>query len=1054
MSYSESNVERTADTPAPGIPTYGRKPALFFLPFLPSDQVQPILYIALASFVVGGGFGLPLQYCALVMVWFCVIWVALTGFRPWLFTNRFVRLPGAGYLYQPYKFFSLDDSEVLLKKTLSKRKKMITVKNQLGKLKAFRQFQADCDLHGIMEIQLKETVFSVFLLCDAKGHWFASIPFDFGGIHAELYDESVVSTVDAITTFADYLIPGERITFYGGKRTQARRRNQYLSQLRQKSRSRLPINALLTEAERQRMLQLTQKGLRQEWEQKIFCTWHQSRASTRQFDWLGNIINGVAQVWQGFSRTFTGTKDYYQRLTYARLAEDISKTGFIPSMMLLKHRGNLDVSPLLGVSAWEWLWYRFNPANSLPPPIPQLIKVTENELGQFETEVIRHSQNDILSVLLAGSYGKSGSSLPVVHDKRDSLFFNGNYIAAMSLDGGIKQEGKPRSYGTLRTQLRYMFDHLCAPGVRDTEFWVELEPANKTQVRDDLSNTTKQSSASNKYAAQKGEVVNVEATLQQSESLEAQKLLAKGRQPISVGFSALVYRKNLSELDRACQQLAHHFGSVKLIREEQVCWKRWLETLPITTARILTSTCEGVLTFDPRLVFPSSEIPGLLPITLPQPLEKSPTGIEFLCHSQPIYVDVSRNVYNVLICGKKGSGKSSMTFPFIRHALNYGPVLGMDMSLGGDSTFKLICDLYGDRAAYYDLTTTRNNALLYPDLRALPPSEKEKRFGFWKIDTIEFLVALTLGTLNDPFLEQRVRNLIQKAFDAFLADPSIQRRYELAIASGHGTNAWLNQPTLRDFIPYCTVERLGLFDASDLDKRSLNQIRTMCEAKLNDPNIGKVIGYPTEVSTDADLVFFSLAGLNDPTNALIMALIAQKLCFTLGLSHDRSLLAIDECSTILRTSPAFARLIGQRFAVGRKFGQGSMLIGQDLDSVLRTETASQILDNLDITLIGLINAQAAQTYHSKLNIPKRLINQNTSSKYRLWKEEMISHWLLGYNQMFWQVDYASSLLELATLANQPDEKKLKQQYLSSSPTPSEVIDFCQVYADKFLKQVS
>ena len=930
---------------------------------------------------------------------------------------------------------------------------MISVKNQLGKPLAFRQFQADCDLHAIMEIHSKDSTFAVFLLCDAKGKWFASIPFNFGGIHPELYDESVVSTVDSITTFADYLIPGERITFYGGKRTHARNRNQYLYELRQKSRSRLPINALLTEAERQRMLEVTQKGLRQEWEQKIFCTWHQSRASTRQFDRLGNIINGLARFWQGVSRTFTGTKDYYQRLTYARLAEDITKTGFTPSFMLLKHRGNLNVFSLDGLSAWEWLWYRFNPANSTPPPIPQLIKVTENQLGQFETEVIRHSQNDILSVLLAGSYGKSRSSLPVVH-RRDSVFFNGHHIAAMSLDGGIKQEGKPRAYGTLRTQLRYMFDHLCAPGVKDTEFWVELEPANKTQVRDDLNNTTKQSSASNKYAAQKGEVVNVEATLQQSESLEAQKLLAKGRQPSSVGFTALVYRKNLSELDRACQQLAHHFGSVKLLREEQVCWKRWLETLPITTARILTSTCEGVLSFDPRLIFPSSEIPGLLPLSLPQPLEKSPTGLEFLCNSQPIYVDLSKNVQNALICGTKGSGKSNVTFPFIRHALNYGPVLGMDMSLGGDSTFKLVCDLYGERAAYYDLITTRNNAILYPDLRALPLSEREKRFGFWKTDTIEFLVALSLGTLNDPFLEQRVRTLVQKAFDAFLAEPSIQRRYELALDGGHGTNAWFNQPILKDFVPYCTVERLGLFDADELDKRSLHQIRTMFEAKLNDPNIGKVIGYPTEVSTDADLIFFSLAGLNDPSNALIMALIAQKLCFTLGLSHERSLLAIDECSTILRSSPAFARLIGQRFAIGRKFGQSSLLVGQDLDSVLRTETASQILDNLDITLIGLINAQAAFTYHSKLNIPRRLINQNTSPKYQIWKEEMISHWLLGHNHIFWQVDYASSLLELATLANQPDEKKLKQQYFSSNPTPSEVIDFSQVYADKFLKQVS
>ena len=1043
--------ERTADTEARGIPTFGRKPPFAFLPFLPSDQIQPILYIAFISFIVGGGLGLPLKYCALSLVWLSAIWLLLTGNRPWLFTNRFIPLPGKGYICQPFKFFSLDENEPLLKKTLLQHKRMIRTKNQMGKIAAFRQFQADCDLHGIMEIEIDSVKFAVFLLCNQKGEWFASIPFDFQGIHHELYDEQVVATLDSVTQLADYLIPGERITFYGGKRSRHTQRNRHLINLREQAKSQSPINSLLTEAERLRMLELTAKGLRQEWEQKIFCTWHQQRSSRRQTDWLGNLINHLVTVWQGLSRTLTGTKAYYQRLTYARLGQELFKNGFMPWQMLLQDKGKLDITPMSGASAWQWLWYRFNPSQTQVPPIPQLIRVTEDRSRNVIATVERNNSFDLLSVLLAGSQGQS--SLPEVK-QRDSLFVNGEYIAPMWLDGGIEQKGKPKHYGTLRTLLRYMYDRLGSPGVRDTEFWVELEAADPSIIETDLTNTTKQSSATNKYTAQSGGVVNMGATLRQSESLEAQKLLAQGRQPVNVAFLALLYRKNLPELDRACRQLAHHFGSAKLIREEQVAWKRWLETLPITTARQLTSTSEGWLTFDPRLVFPSSEVPGLIPLSCPLPLGKGNSGVEFLCDSRPIYVDLSQNVFNTLICAKKGGGKSVMTFAFIRHALNHGPVLGMDMSLGGDSTFKTICSLFGERAAYIDITTTSINPVLITDLRALPANTQQKRLDLWKVDTLDFLGALAMGTIKDDVLEQRVRALTQKALDTFLAEPSIKRRYEKAIASGLTTMAWKEQPTLWDFLKYCTVERLGLFDATDVDRRCLNQMFTMIETKLNDPNIGRVIGSPSQVSPKADLTFFSLAGLSDPSNALAMALIAHKVCFNLGLSHDQSLLCMDECSTILRTSPAFARLVGQRFAVGRKFGQATMLIGQDLESITRSETASQIFDNLDITLIGLINAQAAQTYHTNLGIPRRLIYQNTSAKYGLWKEELISHWLLGYNQNFWQVDYAASLPELAALANRPEERKLRMTYLSNPPTKSEIVRFSQAYSQQFLKRTS
>ncbi|MGK7944092.1 MAG: hypothetical protein AB4058_06455 [Microcystaceae cyanobacterium] len=1031
------NKTRTAESFIRTIPAFGRKPPSFLLPFLPYDQIQPILYCAVVSLVISSLCGFNFLQGLCFCLWLIATWLALTGFRPWLFTNRFIKLPRHGYYNLATDFVSAEDPN--FEKVLMQRQKPTSVKTQKGRTKTYPSIQKEIPFHALMEIEI-DGVSACVLLLKNKKEWIANIPFAFQGIHHEPYDDEVLGTLDSVTDLLDNLLPGERITFYQGKHSRISGRLTELSQQKEKSAQLgLSMNATLYQTECQRTKELTGKGLRQEWEQKIFCTWRRSKAQARRSDFLSQIIDNCEAIWQEFSQILLGTAEKHLKLTYAELAQEIYQEGLTPWLMLLKNTGKLDVKPMSAESVWQWLWYRHQSGQA--PPIPQYIKVFQNQQGQLTAEISKNYDRDALSVLF------SQNNLPLVNKNRDSVVINEQCLGTMTLDGGMSQEGKPDSFGTLRNQLRYLYNILSRCDIRDTEFWVECELMDSSIIREDLEKTAQQSSASNKTAAERGKVVDVAANELQKEALAAQELIYQGRQGIKLGLTALVFRPSRPELDRACQTLAHAFGRAKLIRDTQVAWYRYLETSPLTPRKQLTSTHEKLLNFDPRLPFPSTEVPGLLPLSQPQSIFSKPSGVEFLAEGFPIHLHPLEHTLNFMITATKGSGKSVMLFAFIRHCLNTGPVLAMDMATGADSTFALIAQLYGEQASYIDLTQTAYNPLLIPDLRNLEAKEQSIRLDLWKSEIQYFLLSLVMGKVEDVTLEDRCRILLQKAFDFFTEDARIQKRYLNAIAGGLTSGAWKQQPTLRDFVPFCTRERLQLFDADELDLRTLSYIKRKLEAKINDPNIGRVLSSPSQVQPQAPFIFFSLSGLQDAENAQAMALVASQACSQIGMSYRRSLFIVDEVSTLVRVSPSFADLIGARFAVGRKFGQATALVGQDLEAILQCRRAPQILQNLDFSLIGKSTSAGASAFQAPLNIPPRLIKPTASRQYEPWKEQLISYWLLKWerSETFWKVGYPTNLLELALLANNPDEKDLKAQYLTQPITTSKIVDFVKAY---------
>ena len=972
----------------------------------------------------------------LVCLWLCGTWLALTGYRPWLFVNQFIPLPKNGYYNLPSDFVSAETPE--FEKVHFQRQQPWSVRHPGGGMKTYQTLHKDIPFHALMEIDLDGYKAAVPLLKNNR-EWSANIPFSLEGIHHELYDDDVVGTLDSITELLDNLLTGERITFYQGKYSDYQDRANALNHEAAVSQQKnLTINSILMEADRQRTLQLTNKGLRQLWQQLIFCSWRQSKGENRGSNFLTSIIDNCELIWQSFAQLILGTKKQKLKITYASLGQKIFSEGLMPWLMLLKNTGKLNVSFLSVEELWQWLWGRHQKGPA--PPIPQYIKVFQDQHGQVVAEIIENSPRETLSVLFANH------GVPKV-TARNQLQIKDQLVAAMCLDGGIKQEGKPDSFGTLREQLRYILKILARPDVKDTECWVECELSDSATISDNLQKTAQQSSASNKHAAEIGKVIDVFATELQKEALEAQKLLYQGHKGLKVGFTVLLYRKDPSSLERATQTLAHAFGRAKLIREEQVAWIRYLETSPLTNKRQLTSCNESGLVFDPRLPFPSTEVPGLLPLSQPSSVYPHPVGVELLCESKPIYLHPLLQNLNFMITAMKGGGKTVMLFAFIRQCMNYGPILALDMATGADSTFALIAQLYGEQAAYIDMTVTPYNPMMMSDLRNVPPEQREKRLAIWKSEIQFFLLSLVMGHLLDAKLEDRCRSHLQKATEIFWSNPRIQQRYHAAIAGGFGSAAWQRQPTLKDFAPFCTKETLKLFHADDFDERALIHIQRKLESKINDPNIGRVISSPSAVNPKAVFTVFSLAGLQDKENAHIMALVASQACSQIGMSYPRSLFLIDECSTILRLSPSFSGVIGARFAIGRKFGQCTGLIGQDLEAVLDCPASRQILANLDFSLIGKTTTTGAESFETKMNIPRRVIRACASRQYEPWREQMLSYWLLKWETTgdLWKVAYPTNLLELALLSSNPHEKELKAQYLSNNPSYSQITDFVRAY---------
>lgn len=992
----------------------------FFI--LPADLLIPLGLISTFNFVFFYIIlGLEPVLLFAIEAWLGGGWWILAGEKSYKFTDKLYPHSGKRYYNLNTLFVAATDLGTFKRKMKTKIKP-VRVKNKQGKKDKLAPFQMESDLHSIMEVEFGEDEFSLLLKCDTRGNWSATIPFALNGIHTQLYDGEIEDYSSALSDALKDIPYGETATFKIGCRSKTRHRISQLDRLSQNNR--IPLIELLLESDRQRIEKITEKGFRQEWDQYIFVSWTQTKQKMRKNnDFLSSLLNSFSTIFSAKSENFAGIKAEKQREIYIQLAKEIYENSYIPWKTTLSTKAKLACRPLSSKEIWEdLLWYRFNKQKA--PEIPQLIKVRRS--GQnIESQIkVYNTKNpkDTISVLLQGEKGRS--SCPQHYERRDVVAVNEELVAAMVLEEPVEL------WDSKRKQWDWLWSKISDASVLDTEVYFQISNANKKEIETSLTKITKQSSADNEYAIRRGEGLNVGSTFKQREAIEARSRLHQGADTHYGAMTILIYRKDLENLSRACNRLSDAFSPAKLVREENVCWKLWNETLPFNNQQQLRSTH---VFSERRFIFDSFSIRGFLPLRKPQLLHDS--GLE-LIHREggfPIHLNLFKESERAIITGKSGSGKSVISFGIIQEALaRNAKVVGIDMSNAGESTFQLITELLGNRGAYFNIAECSYNLLQPPDLRNYAPQERERRMKIWENSLRTALISLAMGKIDDPELYERVDSILLKLLNIFFNDEIIIERYNNAFDYGWQSSYWQDIPVLEDLLFFCSREKLGLYEYSDIDERAIAQISNQIGAKLVDPNIGKAISRPSDIPPLPDMTFFALSGLTNETNSYIMALVAQMACLNVALENPKSLFVMDECSVLLNKR-GFADIVGERFATGRKEGQSVLLVGQDLESIAKCSARDKILVNTDYHLIGKTTSSSINTYEALLKTPYEVILPNTAQSFVSNRQYLFSNWLLCQDDRFWSCQYFPSLIALAALANSQDERAARAKILERYP---------------------
>lgn len=852
-----------------------------------------------------------------------------------------MRPPAKDWINWNTLWISVSDYGIWKRKCME-RIRPITFKTDKG-VQSFMPFQKHSHLHTILQIKIGGHSFGCLLLYEQnKDQWSAIIPFKFEGLHPQLYTNEVQEHWNALSRGMSDLMPGEHIDMMIGCYSDDSERQRQLEDLA--NRCTLVANSVLLRNEQQRVRELTEAGMRQIWKQYFFCSWSDVRAGNQERDLIGNAIRSIHRSYKQWVRKFAGTEKVHLTNFYCNIGQRIYQTGYLRWRLLLETNSELAISPMDSGEIWEWLWSRFNQSEA--PKIPHFVLVQETEKG-LEKEEPASGQKDLTSILIQGEKGQS--SCPKHKESRDKIYVRKQACAVLVM------EQEPDRWQNQRQHSQWVWERLSSPYVHDTEAWLSITKANEGIALDNLVKISKQSTTANRRAIEDGSLQNVPATRRQEESLDAQRRIHDGAKPLHCAPVSLVFRRDPVDLEEACALLGNSFGTAKVIRERDIAWNIWLEALQINNLKLLQSS--NLIKFaERRCNLDSESVMGLMPLTCPLPLDAK--GVEFLTEKggKPIYIDLFGDEPRcALIIAARGGGKSVVGFRFAMDALAQEiPVTGIDMSIGGDSTFKTAIKMLGDDGAYIEILSESLNLIEPPDLSRLERKEQVKRLKQWQDSVAKAIVAIAMGSINDDQqLRERVESVTVRLLEVFFGDPEIIDRYNEALEHGWKSKQWQSIPTLHDLIRFCSKEKLGLISIEEVDRRAINQIYNQIENKLADPNIGATIGKPSTVSPYPKIKFSALSGLSNDSNSYVMAITAQMACLRMGLSHPKSFFIGDELSTLL-DKKGFSEVVGEFYATGRKGGQSILLIAQEIESICRCSAKSKILGNTHYFITGKI----------------------------------------------------------------------------------------------------
>lgn len=255
-------------------------------------------------------------------------------------------------------------------------------------------------------------------------------------------------------------------------------------------------------------------------------------------------------------------------------------------------------------------------------------------------------------------------------------------------------------------------------------------------------------------------------------------------------------------------------------------------------------------------------------------------------------------------------------------------------------------------------------------------------------------------------------------------------RYRNAHREGLGSAAWVAMPTLHDFVALLQPEVLGLegVDASSI----LAYIKLQLRSWLNSPGVGQAISRPSTIQSNVSLIVFALTNISDATEMQVMALSANLLALQRSLSHEASLLFMDEAA-ILFQFDAVSQMVGRIYANGGKAGIRVIVSGQDPDTIAESAAGAQILQNMSVKLIGRIQSAAIKSFERYLGISAAVIQENADASFLPNPQGMYSNWLVVEGGTTTRCRFYPSAILLALAANNPHEQRARSIVLTAFP---------------------
>ena len=871
-------------------------------------------------------------------------------------------------------------------------------------------------LQAMVSIRLRNRHLGAYLLKkNQSSPWQLVFGFACEGIHSFLSSEEIDGVFDQVEAGLKDFLPSESVTFHLGAFKTDRDRQSSLASLIKRS----PIDEVkfLLLGERQRVQELALSGLREPKLLKVYVTYTFGSSEQEYSDWteraLAKLENSLLSL--------RGEGATHQAIRLEELLNAGLNNGYLVWEQLFLNKLKLKIAPMTETELWETLWYRLN-SQTPAIEIPQLLILDESGIREeISSEV--HST----TLLFADSVPKAD---------RKWILNGGQYTGVLTF------WDKPAGWKDKRQQLHYLWDIIARDLVTDTEIFCQISPANPTLVRTTVQRLIKQSTTAS-IRANEQQNVDVAASINAKRSIEAQESLYEGAVPFHTGITFLVHRPSLEALDDACRQIENFFlRPAWVVRETEVAWQIWLQTLPIVQEKLLAFRYG-----NRRLVYLSKELPGLIPLVTTLSPDKD--GLELIGEDggTPVYINLFQSEGKHLgVFGTTRSGKSVLVSGILTHALaRHVPVVALDYPKpDGTSTFTDYTQFVSPLGAYFDVGAESINLFERPDLSALVKEERERRFEDYKDFLSGCLLAMVLGVNTEETLKTTIRTVLYCILNRFFGDESLLKRYYRAEAGGLGSDAWQEIPTLRDYLKFCTLAEIN--DLLQLEEginahavpKALEQIRLRLTYWANS-RVGKAISSPSTVPTDSMLLVFALRQVSQGEDAAILSLVAYAAALRRAMASSMSIFFIDE-SPILFQFPEIAQLVAMLCANGAKAGIRVIITAQDPNTIAGAgRVGAQILQNLSVRLIGRIQRTATPSFIQIFGYPTEIIAQ--CERFLPNKQGVFTQWLLDNSGIYTFCRYYPAYNQLGVVANNPDEQAIRAEYLRHYPDKFEAIAF-------------